>query len=102
MKSEPRQSELSKSPIKVEDGHHEASGANTQVLLEEIERLKSELERGPGPEEVSFSVVWCSSFILFNMYQVASLKKMLEESNQCNQGLVCSALLSRYLALNKY
>ena len=65
-----------------------APGDNTRDLLEEIERLKSELERRPGPEEVGYSVFQRSSFIPLNVYQVAPLQKRLEEETRRNQELV--------------
>ena len=49
-----QQRQLSRTSVKKEDQVHGASDDKTQHLLDEIEHLKSELERRPESEEVSF------------------------------------------------
>ena len=47
-----RQNQLSRSSVRTEDDLHEPRDENTWRLLEEIQFLRSELQRRPEPEEV--------------------------------------------------
>ena len=53
------QSQLSRSSVKTEGEDCGSLSDSTRHLREEIQRLKSELERRPNPEEVSIIVVHC-------------------------------------------